>query len=127
MNPTEIRALIDQYINAYNCKDVAAMLLTVHPEVAFKNIAGGVVNTSTTGQEALKVLAEQSVAIFSERHQEITRFECTDNQASVSIAFRAVVADDLPNGLKKGQTIELSGRSEFELKDGLIFRITDLS
>ncbi|STQ91548.1 nuclear transport factor 2 family protein [Iodobacter fluviatilis] len=127
MTPTEIRALIDQYIHAYNRKDVTAMLLTVHPDVEFKNIADGVVNTHTTGREELKVLAEQSVAIFSERHQEILSFESSPHKASASIAFRAVVADDLPNGLKKGQTLELSGRSEFEFKDGLIAKITDLS
>jgi hypothetical protein len=38
-----------------------------------------------------------------------------------------VVARDLPNGLKKGEVLNLSGRSEFEFKDGAIFKLTDIS
>jgi hypothetical protein len=45
--------------------------------------------------------------------------------AVVTIA-RAVVAADLPNGIKKGQVLNLSGRSEFEFQDGAISKITDI-
>jgi hypothetical protein len=38
-----------------------------------------------------------------------------------------VVAKDLPNGLKKGEVLNLSGRSEFEFKDGAIFKLMDIS
>lgn len=127
MSPTDIRALIDHYIDAYNRKDIDDMLKGVHPQVEFKNISAGVVNASTNGVAELRTLAQQSLSLFSERHQKIESFELQDHVAVATIAFRAVVAADLPNGLKKGQVLNLSGRSEFEFQDGAISKITDIS
>ena len=127
MSPTNIRALIDHYIDAYNRKDIEDMLTGVHPQVEFKNISAGVVNASTNGVAELRTLAQQSLSLFSERHQKIESFELQDHVAVTTIAFRAVVAADLPNGLKKGQVLNLSGRSEFEFQDGAISKITDIS
>lgn len=127
MSPTEIRSLVDRYIDAYNRKDIEAMLAAVHPQVEFKNVSAGVVNASTKGVEELRSLAQQSLSLFSERRQTIESFEVQGSVAIATIAFHAVVAADLPNGLKKGQVINLSGRSEFELEEGVIFKITDIS
>jgi hypothetical protein len=127
LSPTDIRALIDHYIDAYNRKDIEDMLKGVHPQVEFKNISAGVVNASTNGVAELRTLAQQSLSLFSERHQKIESFELQDHVAVATIAFRAVVAADLPNGLKKGQVLNLSGRSEFEFQDGTISKITDIS
>lgn len=127
MSSTNIRALIDHYIDAYNRKDIDDMLTGVHPQVEFKNISAGVVNASTNGVAELRTLAQQSLSLFSERHQKIESFELQDHVAVATIAFRAVVAADLPNGLKKGQVLNLSGRSEFEFQDGAISKITDIS
>ena len=46
----------------------------------------------------------------------------------VTVAFHAIVAADLPAlGLKQGDVMDLAGRSEFEFRDGLISKITDIS
>lgn len=127
MSPTEIRTLVDRYIDAYNRMDVRDMLANVHPQVEFRNISAGVVSASTNGVAELRSLAQQSLSLFSERHQKIESFEIQGPVAVAAIAFRAVVAADLPNGLKKGQVLTLSGRSEFEFQDGAILRITDIS
>ena len=127
MNSADMRALVERYVGAYNRMNVAEMLLTVHPEVEFENISGGIVNASTSGVGEFEELAERSLALFSERHQEILAFETTEDLAVVSIAFRAIVAEDLPNGLRKGQVLELSGRSEFEFSGERIVRIRDIS
>lgn len=127
MSPSDIRALVDHYIDAYNRKDIDDMLLGVHPQVEFKNISAGVVNASTSGVAELRILAQQSLSLFSERHQKIESFEIQGHVAVATIAFRAVVAADLPDGLKKGQVLNLSGRSEFEFQDGTISKITDIS
>ena len=126
MSPSDIRALVDHYIDAYNRKDIDDMLMSVHPQVEFKNISAGVVNASTNGVVELRTLAQQSLSLFSERHQKIESFELQGSVAVATIAFRAVVAADLPNGLKKGQVLNLSGRSEFEFQDGAISKITDI-
>lgn len=127
LSPDEIRALVDHYIDAYNRKDIDGMLAYVHPQVKFKNLSAGEVNASTNGVAELRVLAQQSISLFSERHQKIESFEIQGPVAVATIAFRAVVAADLPNGLKKGQALSLSGRSEFEFQDGAISKITDIS
>lgn len=127
LNPTEIRALVARYIDAYNRKDIDDMLIGMHPQVEFKNISAGVVTVRTNGIGELRALAQQSLSLFSERNQKIESFELQGTVAVVAIAFRAVVAVDLPNGLKKGQVLNLSGRSEFEFQDGMISKITDIS
>lgn len=127
MNPADIRSLVEHYIDAYNRKDVDDMLVGIHPQVEFRNISAGVVNASTSGVAELRSLAQQSLSLFSERCQTIESFEIQGSTAVATIAFRAVVATDLPNGLKKGQVLNLSGRSEFEFKDGAISKITDIS
>jgi hypothetical protein len=127
MTPDEMKTLIERYIEAYNRMNVDELLATVHPDVEFKNVSGGVVNASTTGVSELRTLALQSLTLFSERQQVIESFNCEASKALVSVAFRAVVANDLPNGLKSGQVLSLSGRSEFEFLDGAIYKITDIS
>lgn len=127
MKSIEMRALVDQYIAAYNCMDVTAMLATLHPEVEFKNISGGTVSASTSGLAEFKALAEQSLPLFSERQQIVLTFEGIETGAVMSIGFRAVVANDLPNGLKHGQVLSLAGRSEFAFRDGVISKIIDIS
>lgn len=127
MSPTGMRSLVDQYLDAYNRRDVDGMLAGVHPQVEFKNISAGVVNASARGVAELRNLAQQSLSLFSERRQVIDSFEGQGSRAVASITFYAVVAKDLPNGLKKGQVLNLSGRSEFEFQDGAISKITDIS
>jgi ketosteroid isomerase-like protein len=122
-----MRSLVDQYLDAYNRRDVDGMLAGVHPQVEFKNISAGVVNASARGVAELRNLAQQSLSLFSERRQVIDSFEGQGSRAVASITFYAVVAKDLPNGLKKGQVLNLSGRSEFEFQDGAISKITDIS
>lgn len=122
-----MKTLVERYIAAYNRMDVDEMLLTVHPDVEFKNISAGMVNASTTGISELRALAQQSLSLFTERQQVIESFQCEGSRAQVAIVFRAVVASDLPNGLKSGQVLNLTGRSEFEFHDGAISKITDIS
>jgi len=127
LTPDEMRTLVERYIDAYNGMNVDEMLLAVHPDVEFKNVSGGVVNASAAGISELRALAQQSLSLFSERQQVIESFQCEGSKALVSVAFRAVVANDIPNGLKSRQVLSLSGRSEFEFRDGAISKITDIS
>ena len=128
MSPEAMRSLVERYIDAYNQKDVAAMLALVHPQVKFQNISCGEVNASTHGIAELEALARQSLALFSERRQTLQTFALQGPVAMVTVAFHAVVAADLPAlGLKQGDVMDLAGRSEFEFRDGLISKITDIS
>ncbi len=127
MKPEEKRALIERYLQAYNASDVDGMLVLLQPTVEFRNIAGGEVTAETSGINALRTLAEHSNNMFSLRKQTLTRFALHDNQALIEVDFEGVLATDLPNGMKKGETLRLTGRSEFTFHDGKINRITDIS
>lgn len=127
MMDEEKRNLILAYLNAYNSFDIEGMIKLLHADIVFKNIAAGEVNTQATGREEFRRLAEQSKAFFSSRQQDPSNFNFTGDQASVDITYQGVLAIDLPNGLKAGETLKLSGRSEFCFKDGLLIAISDYS
>ncbi|MBN2062515.1 MAG: hypothetical protein JW882_19080 [Deltaproteobacteria bacterium] len=50
-----------------------------------------------------------------------------DDQAFIDVAYEGVLASDMANGMKSGETLRLNGRSEFTFRDGKILRITDIS
>jgi ketosteroid isomerase-like protein len=127
MTSEEQKASIQSYLAAYNNFDINGMLVLIHPEVVFKNVAGGEVNAEAVGAGQFRKLAVQSKSLFSSRRQEAANFRFTGNVATADIAYEAILAADLPNGMKAGETLRLNGRSEFEFKDGKIYRITDFS
>lgn len=127
MTAKDIQALIERYIAAYNAFDVEGMLALMHPDVLFRNVAGGTVTAEADGIGALRVLAVQSKGLFASRRQKIANLSIEGDRASASIDFMGVLAADVPGGPKAGETLSLSGRSEFEFRDGLFYRITDIS
>lgn len=127
MTSQEKRALIDRYLDAYNAFDVEGMMGTLHPTVEFENVAGGEVNASASGAGAFRALAEQATGLFSSRRQTVTAFDPSGAGASIAVAYEGVLAADLPNGPKAGETLRLAGRSEFAFADGQISRIRDVS
>ena len=127
MTEEEEKALIERYIDAYNRFDVEAMVACVHPQVVFRNVTGGAVNAEAIGADQFRELALQSKALFSSRKQTVTRAEFSGGTATVDIAYEAVLAVDLPGGMKAGQRLALSGQSQFAFADGKISKITDSS
>lgn len=118
---------IERYIAAYNAFDIDGMLAVVHPELEFRNVSGGEVNAETTGVEPFRQLAEASKGLFASRCQTITRLDIRGEAATAEIDYHGVLAVDLPNGMKAGDTLRLQGRSEFEFRDGKLSRISDYS
>lgn len=117
--------LIERYIKAYNAFDIDTMISTLHPDITFQNISNGEINAETYGIEAFRTLAEQSKGLFTSRKQTITHIETNESQIHIDVAFEAVLAIDLPNGLKAGKTLKLQGSSEFTFCDGKIISIMD--
>jgi len=127
MNDDDKRPLIEKYLNAYNVFDIDGMMSVIHSDIAFKNVSGGEVNASASGADEFRKLAEQSKGLFSKRKQTITNFESKNDQVFIGIDYEGVLAVDLPNGMKAGETLRIIGRSEFAFRDGKIYRITDIS
>lgn len=126
MNENDKRALIERYLDTYNAFDIDGMMAVVHPDIEFKNISSGEVNTTTSGFNEFRKLAEHSKGLFSMRKQTITSFEAKDDQAFIGVDYEGVLSADLPNGMKVGETLRLTGRSEFAFRDRKIYRIMDI-
>jgi hypothetical protein len=122
-----MRALIDRYIDAYNRIDVDAMLLTLHPAIVFENFAGGQLTVRTQGLVDFERLARSTQPLFSARRQIVTAYSEQGDTASAHILFDGTFAIDLPNGIRAGQSVSMTGRSEFRMHDGLLIRIADYS
>lgn len=121
------KEIIEHYIRAYNRFDVPSMLLYLHEEVAFKNISNGEENLSLQGIAAFREQAEQAAKLFEEREQVMLAYQEWESVAEVTIAYRAVLATDLSEALKAGNTLELKGKSIFAFKQDKIVSIEDHS
>lgn len=119
--------LIQNYIQAYNNMDLEGMLATLTEDIVFENIQNGEISMKLEGKEAFREQALQAISYFSEGKQIITNISHLEKTSETEIQYRAVMALDFPNGLKKGQVIELKGKSIFEFMEGKISRLTDIS
>lgn len=122
-----LQQIVEQYITAYNNFDIDGMLNKLHRAIVFKNITKGEVDLVTNGLTEFKTQAEKATTFFTERKQVITDFKFKHQQVEVAIDYQAVLAIDLPNGLKKGERITLTGKSIFKFEDDLIVLIEDYS
>jgi ketosteroid isomerase-like protein len=121
------KQLVKAYIEAYNRFDVAGMLAPLHEDVVFRNISNGEVNLTTTGKAAFRQQAEQATQYFSEREQRVTDWQVSGPRVEVAIDYSAVAAVEFPNGLKPGDALRMQGRSVFEIENGQIISIEDIS
>lgn len=121
------KALIQQYLAAYTAFDLPGMLALLASDVVFENYSNDQLTASAHGIEQFRSLAEQSSGLFVEREQRLTALREWPERAVAGIAFRGVLAADIPGGPKAGTVIELDGKSEFEFRDGCITRIVDRS
>lgn len=122
-------ALIRRYVAAYNAFDIDGMAGSLHRDVTFRNISSGVMTHECVGLAAFTEQAKKATAIFAARRQTITAstplVDGGDPGLRVGIAYRATLATDLPNGMKAGDTLEVTGESEFRFRDGRIVSIVD--
>jgi len=122
-----IEAAIQAYIEAYNNKDIPAMLTWLDDQILFENVSNASGIIATTTKQEFEQLANQSLAYFSARKQ-IIRFSVLSAQsAAIEVDYEATLAQDLPNGLKAGDSLQLRGVSIFEMKSGKFTRISDYS
>ncbi len=115
------------YIDAYNAKDVDGMLQCVADHIAFRNTSIGQVDITANTKPDFRHLAEAALPLFIWRKQDVTNHISVAETTLVEIDYEALLAADLPNGLKAGQILRLKGRSLFDIKAGRIARIIDES
>ncbi|NVM63808.1 nuclear transport factor 2 family protein [Mucilaginibacter sp. P25] len=119
--------IISNYVKAYNNFDVEDMLKNLAPSVKFQNISNGDVDMELDGIAAFRSQAEQATELFERREQIIRSFKHTGNKTEIAIDYNAILAADLPNGLKKGDELNLKGHSIFTFDGDKIVGIMDIS
>ena len=123
----EQKKIIENYVNSYNNFDINGMIKDLSENVVFENIADEKVTLRTEGLAAFTKQAESAKEYFKEREQTIESWHFKKSKVSIDISYKAILAIDLPNGMKSGDTLELKGRSEFEFENGKINGILDIS
>ena len=121
------QSIIEQYVQAYNEFDSDGMTKHLDEDIVFENINNGQVDLRTDGLEAFKQHAEAAKQYFKERKQSVKSWLFEGQTVTIEIDYKAVLAVDLPNGLKADEVLELKGSSIFEFKDQMIVRLTDIS
>ncbi len=128
MTNSQKEQIIRNYIGAYNAKDVNAMLENLADELVFENSSNGEITMRLEGLDAFRQQAEQAKALFTERKQTITGFQHNDNnQTEIAISYKATLATDLSNGMKKGDVLELSGKSVFTFSGNKVVKLEDFA
>ncbi|MED4533395.1 nuclear transport factor 2 family protein [Metabacillus fastidiosus] len=121
------KEIIENYIKAYNSFDINTMVNLLHKDILFRNFSNGEINTETKGIQEFRELAEKSSKVFSSRCQTVMDYSVVDKKITVQIDYEAILAVDLPTGLKSGDKIQLKGKSVFEINEGKISLIEDYS
>lgn len=124
---TDREEIIQNYIDGYNQFDVDRMVRDFDHDIVFENIQSGEVTMSLSGLPSLRAQAEQAKAYFSTRRQTIRSFKHFNDHTEIEIEYHAILAMDFPNGLKKGQPLDLVGESIFHFSGGKIIKLTDIS
>ncbi len=119
--------IIQNYVDGYNQFDIDKMVVDFADNVIFENVQNGQINLSLEGLKAFKQQAERAKNYFATRRQEIKSFKHLDKETEIEIDYSAVLAMDFPNGLKRGQELNLTGKSVFEFANNKIIKLTDIS
>ena len=121
------KQLVEAYIEAYNHSGVAGMLAPLRDDVVFRNVSTGETMLTLTGREAFRQQAEQATQYFSAREQRVTDWQVNRQRVEVVIDYAAVAAIEFSNGLKPRDSLHLQGKSVFQVEDGHIISIEDIS
>ncbi len=123
----EKRKIVESYLSLYNTFQIPQMVDLFADDCIFQNVTNGSVAVETHGKEELMRLAKQGASVFKERKQSATNWIIEKNKVTVEIDYEATLAQDLPNGAKKGTHLKLKGVSIFEFQSGKIKRLVDIS
>jgi hypothetical protein len=120
-----LQKVIENYIQAYNQFDIEGMLTDLHEDVVFENISEGILTLRTEGIEEFRTQAEKAMNCFSQREQIIRNWDIQLDKVVIDIDYKATLATDLPNGMKQGDILQISGQSEFVFEEDKIIKIVD--
>lgn len=119
--------LIKTYIEGYNSFDVDKMLSVLNRNIVFENYTNNSLTLKLDGINQFKEQAEKVLLFFSERKQEIEEIITKEEYYEVHLKYTATLQVDLSEELKKGNQLNLKGKSIFFFQDDTITKIEDYS
>ncbi len=119
-------AIIQNYLDAYNRKDVAALVACVADGVVFENVSNSGQSMKIEGRTAFAELAEQAATMFTTRHQAISNAVVDGSRVALEVDWTGTPAIDL-GPMKAGEQVAMRGASFMTIADGKLTRIVDLS
>ena len=127
MQEKEIHSLVESYIRAYNKFEIDTMVSLFSSDCVFESVSNSGNSMKCVGPDKLRETALHGASFFSQRQQSIVHWIFGQDKAVVELQYNAVLAKDLPGGLKAGSEMKLQGVSVFEFADGKIKRLADYS
>lgn len=118
--------IIQRYLDAYNRKDVAALVACVADHVVFENVSNSGQSIKIEGRTAFAELAEQAATMFTTRHQAISNAVVDGSRVALEVDWTGTPAIDL-GLMKAGEQVAMRGASFMTIADGRLTRIVDLS
>lgn len=117
------RALVNDYIQAYNRMDAVALLETLHPAVRFEHMVDQEVVLQLEGWEAFQQQFETTNALFTVHIQQLTVQEILADSLSATVNFYGKLKPTAE--LPEAQELYLTGEAYYEFKDRKIIHIQD--
>ena len=127
MNNNDKIKIIENFIHAYNTFDINGMLKNIHKDIKFENISNGQIELATHGIDDFKKQAEYAMTYFKKRREKIIDINFEGDRIVLNIDYYGILAKDLSDELKSGDTIRLKGKSIFKFKDNKIISIQDIN
>lgn len=118
--------IIQNYLDAYDRKDVAALAACVADDVVFENVSNAGQGMTIRGPAAFIALAERSAGMFTTRRQTIRNAVVAGDQVALEVDWTGTPAIDL-GPMKAGEPVAMRGASFMTIADGRLTRIVDLS
>lgn len=118
--------IIQTYLDAYNRKDVVALVACVSDSVIFENVSNTGPSMKIEGRAAFAELAAKAATLFISRQQSIRAAVVEGNCVALELDWTGIPAFDL-GPMKAGERVNIRGASFLTIEDGKLMRIVDLS
>ena len=125
-DPQTLPDVVQRYLDAYNRRDVAALVACVSESVVFENVSNGAAPLRLDGRTAFAHLAAQAAETFPVRRLQVRTAVVSGDRVALEVDWSGTPSVDI-GGVRAGETMTLRGASFFRIADEALVSIVDLS
>lgn len=119
--------LINMYVSGYNAFNMKKMLSPLHSKIVFENHVKDELTMKLEGIKSFKKQAQKGFDIYSKRKQELLSMDHEEGKSTAIVNYSGTLKVDIGDQMKKGQVMNISGRSVFTFQDDRIIKLEDYS